>query len=79
MKQIAKEDYILSIETKLNALTQQLSDLERRLNVLERSTGILKTSPTTPKPVAPQPATKINHTYLNRAISAAKHDYDRKR
>ena len=74
MERIGKDDRISSIESKLDSLIQRLSVLERRLSTLERSSGTLKTpaAPTSPKP------TKINHNYLNRAISAARRDYQRK-
>ncbi len=75
MEQIAKDERISSIEGKLNSLTQQLSSLERRLSVLERSTGTLKSLPSPPTPAQP---TKISHNYLNRAISKARRDYERK-
>ncbi len=75
MEQIAKDTRVSSIESKLNSLIQRLSDLERRLGVLERSAGILKSSPSPLTPVQP---TKVSHNYLNRAISKARRDYERK-
>ena len=77
MEQIAKDERVSSIESKLNSLIQRLSDLERRLSTLERSSGTLKPLTTPARPTSPQP-TKINHNYLNRAISAARRDYQRK-
>ncbi|MFQ6129258.1 MAG: hypothetical protein ACE5OT_00400 [Candidatus Hadarchaeaceae archaeon] len=74
MEQIVKDERISSIEVKLNSLIQRLSDLERRLNVLERSAGT-KSLPSPPTQAQP---TKISHNYLNRAISKARRDYERK-
>jgi hypothetical protein len=75
MEQIVKDEHISSIENKLNALIQRLAYLERRLSVLERSAGTLKSPPPPPTPVQP---TKISHNYLNRAITKARRDYERK-
>lgn len=75
MEQIAKNERISSIEIKLNSLIQRLSNLERRLNVLERSTGTLKPLPSPPTQAQP---TRVSHNYLNRAISKARRDYERK-
>ena len=74
MEQIVKDERVSSIESKLNSLIQRLSDLERRLSVLERSAGT-KSSPSSQTPAQP---TKISHNYLNRAISKARRDYERK-
>ncbi|GAH98016.1 unnamed protein product, partial [marine sediment metagenome] len=64
MEQIAEDEHISSIESKLNSLIRQLSDLEHRLGVLERPSGTLKSPPT-----------RIRHNYLNRVISEAWRDY----
>ncbi len=64
MEQIAEDERISSIESKLNSLIQRLPDLERRLSVLERPSGTLKLSPA-----------RISHNYLNRVISEAWRDY----
>jgi len=75
MEQIAKDERISSIEIKLSSLIQRLSDLERRLSVLERSAGTLKSSP---PPLTPAQPTRVSHNYLDRAISKARRDYERK-
>ena len=75
MEQIAKDERVSSIESKLNSLIQRLTDLERRLSVLERPAGTLKSLPSPPTPAQP---TRISHNYLNRAITKARRDYERK-
>ena len=75
MEQIAKDERVSSIESKLNSLIQRLSDLERRLSALERPARTLKS---TPSPLKPAQPTGISHNYLNRAITKARRDYERK-
>jgi hypothetical protein len=78
MEQTAKDDRISSLEFRLSSLIKQLSDLERRLSVLERSSRNPRTLNPAPKPAPSHQPTKINHNYLNRAISIARRDYARK-
>jgi hypothetical protein len=75
MEQIAKDERISSIESKLNSLIQRLSDLERRLSALERPARTLKPLPS---PLKQDQPTRISHNYLNRAITKARRDYERK-
>lgn len=72
MEQIAEDEHISSIESKLNSLIRQSSDLERRLSILERPLGTLKAPTPPPTPAHP---TKISHNYLNRVISEAWRGY----
>lgn len=69
-----KDEQILSLENKLNTLIVRVSDLERRLSALERTSA-----PSKPVTKTPQtPPTNVEHNYLRRAITSAKHDYERK-
>lgn len=74
MKRI-EDERILSLENKLNSLMVRLLDLERRLSALEKGTG----APQPEQPKAPQTTeTGERQTYLRRAISKARRDYERK-
>lgn len=70
-----EDERILSLENKLNSLMVRLLDLERRLDALERGAGVSQSD----KPQASKtPETGEQHTYLRRAISKARRDYERK-
>ncbi len=71
-----RDERVLSLENRLNSLMIRLSDLERRLSALERASGAAGTTKSVPQ--APRPAAKVEHTYLTRAISKARRDYEQK-
>jgi hypothetical protein len=69
----------LQLEERLNSLSARISELERRIAALERNLTPSKPSGQQPaQPAQPQPKTGTGHSYLSRAISLAKRDYDRK-
>jgi hypothetical protein len=69
------EESFKSLERKLSALMLRFSDIERRLKRLEQ-----KVFPELPSRVLkPQPPREgMRHTYLARAITSAKRDYEQK-
>jgi hypothetical protein len=76
VEQKSKNDVISSFELQLKALAQKLAELERRLAILERSSAASK--PETPKlnPAKPMPSIR-GRSYIERAIEAARRDYER--
>jgi hypothetical protein len=76
VEQKSKDDVISSFELQLKALAQKLAELERRLAVLEHSSATSK--PETPKlnPAKPMPSLR-GRSYIERAIEAARRDYER--
>ncbi|MDI6643053.1 MAG: hypothetical protein QMD95_03270 [Candidatus Hodarchaeaceae archaeon] len=70
-----RDERVLSLENRLNSLMVRLSDMERRLSALERAAGISQLGG--PKASQP-PEANVPHTYLRRAISKARRDYERK-
>jgi hypothetical protein len=81
LEEIGKDKHILAFENQLNLLSQRLTEIERRLSILEKSAGIRRASGNPLKFIqSPQTGKKpVNHTYLKRAISAAKREYERER
>jgi len=75
VEQKSKDDVISSFELQLKALAQKLAELERRLAVLERSLATSK--PETLK-LNPKPTPSLRgRSYIERAIDAARRDYER--
>ena len=76
VEQKSKDDVISSFELQLKALAQKLAELERRLAVLERSLPTSKPETLKLNPPKPTPSLR-GRSYIERAIEAARRDYER--
>ena len=66
------EERLRVLERKLDSVIVKISELENRLSALEKRFG----TPRAPRP-APSQDTSVKHTYLTRAIMAAKKEYEK--
>jgi hypothetical protein len=76
LEQKPKDSHILTLEDKLNSLTQRLVELERRLSVLERTTRKSTIEPTRSNPAY---SSLKGPTYIERVINSVRREFDRER
>lgn len=70
------DEKLMVVQNQLNSIIKRLTEMERRLAQLEKTTKIPGNPSMDPAdPSKRKSSPPINHNYLNRAISSARHAY----